>query len=91
MTDDPLFNEDDIYIDERIDSKPLATYHYKMLLLPEDSDIVTVDRALLVQMTEHLDAIRLLDICDIDTVKRNREHVAACKVLCEQMVGERGA
>jgi hypothetical protein len=92
MTDDPLMNDDDIYaedieIDERIDSKPLATYHHKMLLVSPESDVVPVDRDLLVllallvydmSLTELMEAG--LSIADVNILQAD----------CEQILREHG-
>jgi hypothetical protein len=92
MTDEPLMNDDDIYaedieIDEPIRGKPLATYHHKILLVPEDSDIVTVDRALLVQMARLVVDMRMFDMMiDGYTIDDAR----ALHERCEQIIKEHG-
>jgi hypothetical protein len=83
MNDDDIY-ADDIYIDERIDSKPNATYHFKMLLVSQDLDTVTIDRALLVRLARIVSEMRLVELMDYGTIDDAR----ALRERCEQILRE---
>jgi hypothetical protein len=94
MTDDPLFNDDDIYFDELIWPEPLKgesihakinapTIRSEFPIQPEDSDTVTVDRALLVRLARFVYTME-------PAVTYRTKDLNELIVVCEQIIREHG-